>query len=127
MKKIQLVLVLVLLSFLTFSQVKNINPLNVVVNYGSDVENVNPTTTTDVYQSDKLSIYPNPFNNILNINNLENIDQIVIINNIGQTIFNQKNYDNSVSINTTDFSKGNYIMILKYKNNVKYIHKIIKK
>ncbi|RUA26508.1 MAG: hypothetical protein DSY76_05930 [Bacteroidetes bacterium] len=68
-------------------------------------------------------VFNNPISNSLNINSLEPINNIKIINTMGETIFEQQNiHEYSIKLNTSMWEKGLYILILNSNN----VNKIIK-
>ena len=74
----------------------------------------------------KIKIYPNPANQIVNINSLNNIKDINIFNVIGQKVlsFNNLNTDN-YEINISSLIKGIYFIEV-IDNNNKILKKLIK-
>ena len=56
---------------------------------------------------DEFSIYPNPFNNVLNISNQVNVESLKLYNITGQLV---KSNANSNSINVSELSRGMYIL-----------------
>ena len=76
----------------------------------TNVENYTPT--------DIISLYPNPSNNIVNILSSNNIENIKVINTIGQTVFEKNIGSNYTQINTSDFNSGIYFIQVKCKNGI---------
>ena len=67
-----------------------------------------------------FNVYPNPFNNTLTIDNLDNASSIVISNVLGQTIMNVDVTNSTMSISTSDLNKGVYLItILDNDNNTR--------
>lgn len=62
-----------------------------------------------------LAVYPNPVNDILYIEGLQNYHSIEVIDISGRIVQQQKVSAGTGSINVYSLSKGNYI--LKLKNN----------
>lgn len=62
----------------------------------------------------KSSFYPNPFNESLKISNQVN-SKIKIYNIVGEIVFNTDGKD--ITINTTNFNKGSYILEITNDNN----------
>jgi type IX secretion system substrate protein len=75
----------------------------------------------------KLSIYPNPANNTLNIDNMVGVERIVISNIIGQEVVNISNVDNNISINTSYLDSGMYIVTFIDANNNAQSTRVVKK
>jgi len=63
-----------------------------------------------------ISIYPNPANEILNIESNENIVDIKIYNGFGQIVFSSSPQNNNLRINTSDFNSGIYFVKIKTEN-----------
>jgi hypothetical protein len=63
----------------------------------------------------KVTLYPNPFGDILNISSNYKIDKISIINEIGQIIFIENNPKSTISL---DIPSGIYIIQLQIENNI---------
>lgn len=74
--------------------------------------------------NNKLSVSPNPFNNVLNINSLKQIKRIEIFNNIGQKIYTDKQA--VVLINTSNWKNGLYFIKIHYLNNEFATFKVLK-
>ncbi len=58
----------------------------------------------------KISIYPNPATNTLNINSESEVSNIKVINYLGQTIDNINGTGNEISINTSSYDSGIYFI-----------------
>lgn len=81
--------------------------------------------TSEVLAKNKLRIYPNPFTDIINIDNVENVKSASVIDLSGRVL---KSFNGvSSSINLSDLKEGIYILALDYKDGSKSSHKIIKK
>ncbi|MDP2175390.1 MAG: choice-of-anchor V domain-containing protein [Bacteroidota bacterium] len=72
-----------------------------------------------------VKIFPNPFDKQLKIQANEPIQQIRVLNNLGQIIFENNASDLSTEINTIDWKKGLYIIMVS-SNQETSIHKFIK-
>lgn len=70
-----------------------------------------------------ISIYPNPANDILNIESDENIVDLKIYNGYGQIVFSSSSQNNNLRINTSEFTAGVYF--IKIKTDREYIVKEI--
>jgi len=57
-----------------------------------------------------LKVYPNPVNDILNVESQINMFSILITDNIGQVVYQQATDAKSLQINTTSFKKGIYYL-----------------
>ncbi|MCK4661925.1 MAG: lamin tail domain-containing protein [Bacteroidales bacterium] len=102
----------------------------------SDVENdviyvdsvtITPVGVEEITLFDKIDIYPNPFNEIIYLNNVEQIKKIVIYNIIGQDVLHVDGKEKQlIKINTTELKDGLYIIsIFDINGNIK-TKKIIK-
>ena len=96
--------------------------------YGKELWVLNTTllsTSTNITNENKLSIFPNPVNNILNIQNVDNklIDKVTISDLTGKKVLEQNN--NSNIINVENLQKGMYLLqIFSGEKNV--VSKFIK-
>jgi len=72
-----------------------------------------------------FSIYPNPASDVLHISTDVNIDNISVINNVGQEVLNADSFDrNTNSFNISTLSKGVYFIKLSAntkKQNIRFI------
>ena len=64
------------------------------------------------------SIYPNPANNILNINASSNINKVEVYNMLGQNVMTVSVNDINTSINTSNLSEGMYMLKLHTDNGI---------
>jgi hypothetical protein len=60
-----------------------------------------------------VSIYPNPANEIINIESNENIVDIKIYNEYGQIVFSSSPQNKKININISDFGSGVYFVKIK--------------
>ena len=70
-------------------------------------------TNLNEKENDGVRIFPNPATNSVNIKSQISINQISIINNFGQMVFNGNFDSNSVRVNTSGFNKGIYMIQVK--------------
>ncbi|MGD0711283.1 MAG: T9SS type A sorting domain-containing protein [Bacteroidales bacterium] len=68
--------------------------------------------------NDVINLYPNPSNSEVNIFSSNNMENIQIVNAIGQTVYNNKVGANYTKINTSDFNSGVYFVRIKCKNGI---------
>ncbi|MEJ5051597.1 S8/S53 family peptidase [Chryseobacterium culicis] len=73
--------------------------------------------TSELVKKEKLSIFPNPAKNILNIASEQEILSLEIYDNLGRLV--RKNY-NQKSIKVEDFAKGTYYLKIQTKDKVLY-------
>lgn len=71
-------------------------------------------------------IYPNPAKDVLNVKNKSAIDQIVISDMTGKTVYSQKNLNSEVQIDLSGLSKGVYIIKINSGGSIN-THKFSKK
>ncbi len=76
--------------------------------------------------NNKISIFPNPANNILFVKSDKTINEISIFNSLGQTILNNKIHSSEVTIELKSWSSGVYFLIIIDEEGIKTIEKIIK-
>nr|NQU89662.1 T9SS type A sorting domain-containing protein [Bacteroidota bacterium] len=57
-----------------------------------------------------VAIYPNPATNEVNVEVIGSLQQVKIMNNLGQVVFNEITEGQSLKINTSDFLKGIYFI-----------------
>ncbi len=72
--------------------------------------------------NNNISVYPNPFNNAIVFDNINNAKQIVVSNIIGQAVMSVDVTNNSMVVNTTGLHNGVYIIsIIDNMNSVSTI------
>jgi len=72
----------------------------------------------DITSEDNVSIYPNPANNVINVNAASNINTVEVFNMMGQKVAAFDANDTHVQINTTALSNGMYMMRITTENGV---------
>lgn len=80
----------------------------------------------EVLQNGKISIYPNPVNDILKIDSDIIVDSVAIYNLAGQVIYSSKMNTKTVSINTAKYQAGVYMVAVKSGAHTT-TYKVIKK
>jgi hypothetical protein len=85
----------------------------------NDISNIISNNTKEV------DIFPNPFSEVLFISNYESLTKITITTVTGQIVA-EYNTVNDGQINTSDLSKGFYMLILEKQDGEKVIRKIVK-
>ncbi len=83
------------------------------------------TNIQNVATFDEINMYPNPTNNIVNINSKEIITQLNVVDLAGKIITNLNPNSYTATIDLTDFPNGIYIVNLKI-NNQQLHKKLIK-
>ncbi|MFO8066089.1 MAG: LamG-like jellyroll fold domain-containing protein [Bacteroidales bacterium] len=100
---------------------ESLNDINISMTGNPETINVNTP------EKDNIQIYPNPFNDIVNISNAKDIKRIVVSNIIGQRIIDMVMENNDlVMINTGELTKGIYVITLIDSNGVRKTEKMIK-
>jgi len=70
------------------------------------------TSVTGIEENEmsNINIYPNPANNVVNINSDVNLKTVRIVNYTGQVVYSENVSGNSLSINTSDLATGIYVL-----------------
>jgi hypothetical protein len=71
-----------------------------------------------------LKVYPNPFSDNIIVSNAEGVNRVIITNLIGQVVMDMPL--NSDKINTSNLSKGVYIVIFQGNNGERVVRKMVK-
>ena len=75
----------------------------------------------------RVSFFPNPVNNVLNVISIEKLAQVSIFNMQGSLIYESKNLgDSSHKIDTSNLSNGLYLLDLTFDNGEKLVQKLVK-
>ena len=84
------------------------------------LDNVNLLDLTGVNEVSEASVnvYPNPANNTLYVNATSNISKIEVFNTLGQKVMMVSANDNHAQLNTSNLSKGMYMLKLHTDNGV---------
>jgi len=102
-------------------------------NYGSrkilprSADDVEESTTAINQIDTRFSIYPNPFNQTLNISTLVDVSEVSIIDILGKTVKTYQPDSNLININTSNLEKGIYLLKLKTDSGDVFVKKIIKR
>ena len=81
------------------------------------IDDINVTAGVGVENHEtNVSIYPNPANNVLNINANENINRVEVFNIMGQMVGSYDANDTYTQINTTTFANGVYTVKVETEN-----------
>ncbi len=73
-----------------------------------------------------LAIFPNPTNNVITIKSDDNIQEIVILNPIGQVQYINNDSGNIYSVDLTNWNSGIYLVRITYKTNFVELKRILK-
>ncbi|WP_296382375.1 peptidoglycan DD-metalloendopeptidase family protein [Winogradskyella sp.] len=89
---------------------------------------VNPLSV-DENDFSQTSLYPNPFNTIININSKTKIKNATVVDILGKTVlhFNENSADGIKDLNLSQLSNGMYFVTLEGEENQKKTIKIIKR
>jgi hypothetical protein len=77
--------------------------------------NIAPGVNVNEYENE-TRIYPNPANNVLNINANSNINRVEVYNMMGQMVGSYNVNDMNTQINTTSFANGIYTVKINTEN-----------
>ena len=73
-----------------------------------------------------ISLFPNPATMVLNISNMEGIDQIEILNVLGEKMRTFSTIENSIAINVSNLPNGIYFVSMLHDNSAIVTRKFIK-
>lgn len=85
----------------------------------------NTVLSNETFTTSKVNMYPNPTNNIVNINSIENIDSVSVMNVLGQTVMNKVVNSNDFTLDISELNSGQYFLNLN-SNGVRVVKKLIK-
>jgi len=74
----------------------------------------------------QVSIYPNPANSVLNLENLEGVKTVIVSNVLGQNIITNNVSNVNMTINISDLKTGIYLVTLISENGLARTERIIK-
>lgn len=78
-----------------------------------------------VFETEAFQSFPNPVSNVLNLTNANPINNVLIVNSVGQQVLNQSYDSKSIQIDMSGLISGIYMVKLSTDNSTKTI-KIIK-
>lgn len=93
----------------------------------NDLENevvevpVNLSVTVGVNEmgvTEAVAVYPNPANDVINLQGTTTIKRVVLANNLGQVVFQAEVNAETFQINANDFENGLYIITMETENGV---------
>lgn len=83
------------------------------------IDDISVTPGVGINDNDNnVNLYPNPANNVINVNAASNINTIEVFNMMGQRVAVIDANDTNVQINTTALSNGMYLMRITTENGV---------
>ncbi len=86
-----------------------------------------PAAINEIAMFANVNVFPNPCSGNLSITNIEEAQQLVLTNVIGQTVYSTKNITSNMKINMSDFNDGFYFLTVVGKNNEVATQRIIKR
>lgn len=78
------------------------------------------------FSAKKVLIYPNPVNNVMTVSGKETIDQVSVLNLLGQKVMTQKFNSNEAQLNLESLSSGAY-MVEVISGSDRQVLKVIRK
>lgn len=87
--------------------------------------NFNDNSNIDEIGADMFEVFPNPFSDLINISNYESLSKITFTTVTGQIVAEYNTLTDG-QINTSELSKGLYLLILKKTNSDIVIRKMVK-
>lgn len=73
-----------------------------------------------------INVYPNPTTNEINISTLANIDDVELVNTLGQIVYKSEVNTNSTNINVKNFERGTYFVKVRTNGKVSTSKIIVK-
>lgn len=85
------------------------------------------TLSTEETNFESVSIYPNPFNAVINIKSTVPVQKVTVVNSVGKTIMTTNTVSSGIKeVNLESLSNGLYFLTLEGDANQKKIIKLIK-
>ncbi|MFL0354239.1 T9SS type A sorting domain-containing protein [Xanthomarina sp. GH4-25] len=72
--------------------------------------------STETFDTNSFSYFPNPTNNILNINYNQNINKVTVNNLLGQTVLTREANNKSIALDVSNLATGIYIVTVNSGN-----------
>jgi basic endochitinase B len=79
---------------------------------------ITETLNSSEFEASKLSIFPNPVNNILYVNHSTKIEKLELFNSLGQLVFSSKYNSDKIELNVNEYSSGLYLIKFYSDNNI---------
>ncbi len=100
--------------------------------YGVCIDDINlyegSPVSTPTNELENARIYPNPFSNEINIENLVAAKKVKVVNLLGQTLIDQQvSNETSTKINTESLASGIYLIVIEGKNGLRAVNKLVKR
>ncbi|MDX9852305.1 MAG: M6 family metalloprotease domain-containing protein [Tenuifilaceae bacterium] len=84
--------------------------------------------STPTNELENARIYPNPFSNEINIENLVAAKKVKVVNLLGQTLIEQQvSNETSTKINTENLAAGIYLIVIEGNNGLRAVSKLVKR
>ncbi|MBI5219125.1 MAG: T9SS type A sorting domain-containing protein [Bacteroidia bacterium] len=91
--------------------------------YNVTQEELTPTGIRDISNNQQLSLFPNPVNEVLNIESDKTVTSVTLYNSTGQAIY-QANHTNRINVGS--LAEGIYVVKIMFSDNTTLIRKIAK-
>jgi len=98
--------------------IQELNAGNIVVSEGFINSETSISLTVSENEIEDLVMYPNPVDNVLNINTNEEIIQIRVYNQLGQLLKDEKPLQSNFSIDFSNLTTGIYLLKIKAENKM---------
>lgn len=72
----------------------------------------NASTSVNSIETAKVSVYPNPANSVFTVSSANAIDNITVVNALGQSVYTAAPGTNGVSVDASTFAKGIYTVLV---------------
>lgn len=86
---------------------------------------VNSVLSDKNFTASNVSMYPNPANDMVTINTIENIDSVSVMNVLGQTVLTKEVNSNNFTLDVSELNSGQYFLSLD-SNGTRVVKKLIK-
>ena len=87
---------------------------------------ISPALSTPGFDNDNFRAYPNPVENVLNLDYTQNISNVAIFNLVGQQVFSKSINADKYQVDMSNLSAGAYIVKVTADNQIKTL-KVIKR
>ncbi len=86
--------------------------------YIDDISITDVTDINEVTNADKISVYPNPAKDVINVFASEKIRRIKVMNAFGQVIISDEVNNSNITVNTTNIANGMYYLQIETNNGL---------
>lgn len=91
---------------------------NGITIYAYPILDIDDSGISEVELNKLSTVFPNPTKDVVTVASSVELQQIDIYNTLGQCIYSNKVNGNQVTINTSDFAQGNYVVKMQTKAGV---------